>query len=96
MTGRLRVWVEPAAAPSQLEVETPDAWVSTGYGRTLDEAVRMALDGMHEWLCRRGLDPVEAYMLLSLAGHVGVNQVVNAPHVGARVTLSKAVLPPQR
>ena len=40
-----------------------------------------------------GLDPVEAYMLLSLAGHVGVNQLVNAPHVGARVTLPKSALP---
>ncbi|HSF27301.1 MAG TPA: acetamidase, partial [Actinomycetes bacterium] len=59
-----------------------------------DDAVRMAVDGMHESLCRRGLDPVEAYMLLSIAGHVGVNQVVNAPHVGARITLAKAVLAP--
>ncbi|HSF26196.1 MAG TPA: acetamidase/formamidase family protein, partial [Actinomycetes bacterium] len=67
MTGRLRVWVEPGAAPTQPEVETPEAYITTGYGRTLDDAVRMAIDGMHGWLCRRGLNPVDAYMLLSIA-----------------------------
>lgn len=92
MTGRARITVEPGSAPRQAEVETPDAWITTGFGRTLDLAVQSAIDAMHAKLVAAGMDATDAYMLLSVAADVGVNQVVNMPHVGARVTLSKELL----
>lgn len=92
MSGRVRITLEPDRGPRQPEVETPDSWIVTGYGRSLDDAVRSAIDAMHAKLVEIGLDPTDAYMLLSLAGHLAVNQVANIPHVGARVTIKKEVL----
>jgi acetamidase/formamidase len=76
------------------QVETPQAYHVTAYGRDLDEAARKAISYMHEYLVsRRGISPADAYVLMSLAGDLGVNQVVNLPHVGARFSLPKDALP---
>jgi acetamidase/formamidase len=75
------------------ELRTADAYVVTGYGRDLDEAAGKAIRFMHRHLVEvRGLSPQDAYMLMSLTGDLGVNQVVDLPHVGARFSIPLEVL----
>lgn len=76
------------------ELETPEAYVVTSFGRDLDEAARKAIRFMHRHLVTvRGFAPDEAYAFMSLAGHLAVNQVVDTPHVGARFSIDLEALP---
>lgn len=70
------------------QIETQDEFMTVAYGRTVDEAARCAIADMVEYLAeRQGLEKHEAYGLLSLAGDIRVNQVVDFPHLGARVAV---------
>jgi acetamidase/formamidase len=70
------------------EVETRDAYLVTAFGRDLDTAARKAIRFMHRHLVEvRGLRPEIAYAFMSLAGNLGVNQVVDTPHVGVRFSI---------
>jgi acetamidase/formamidase len=74
------------------QIETSDEFMIVAYGRSLDEAARRAIAEMVEYLAdRHRLSRHEAYGFLSLAGDVRVNQVVDFPHLGARVSIPKAV-----
>jgi amidase len=56
-------------------IELPDAWVTTGDGPGIAEAVRVAAEEMARFLMRRlGLSADEAYMLLSIRGDARVSQ----------------------
>jgi amidase len=56
-------------------IELPDAWVTTGDGPDIAEAVRVAAEEMARFLMHRlGLSADEAYMLLSIRGDARVSQ----------------------
>lgn len=56
-------------------IELPDAWVTTGDGPGIAEAVRVAAEEMARFLMRRlGVSADEAYMLLSIRGDARVSQ----------------------
>ena len=57
------------------------------YGRDLDDAARRAIERMHSELVAEGIDAAEAYALLGLAGDLEINQVVDTPHPGVRLSL---------
>jgi len=61
-------------------IELPDAWITTGEGPGIAEAVRMAAEEMARFLMRRlGLSADEAYMLLSIRGTPGSRNARNPP-----------------
>lgn len=56
-------------------------WITTGIGPDLHEAARAAVRGMIDLLAReRGLSPLDAYMLCSVAGDLKISQIVDAPN----------------
>ncbi len=59
-------------------METPEAWITHGFGDDLDSAMRMAAEQML-WLLteRMGLSADDAYSLCSVAVDFGVTQVVD-------------------
>lgn len=70
------------------EIETRGVYLVTAFGRDLDTAARKAIHFMHRHLVEvRGLRPEIAYALMSLAGNLAVNQVVDTPHVGVRFSI---------
>jgi acetamidase/formamidase len=79
------------------QIDTGDEFMIVGYGRTLDQAARRAIGDMIDYLTlRQNLSRHEAYGLLSLAGDIRINQVVDFPHLGARVAIPKAIFPTWR
>ncbi|WP_051821518.1 MULTISPECIES: acetamidase/formamidase family protein [unclassified Streptomyces] len=86
---RLRFTVE--RGPRRLRTpraETGTHFVSTGFGRSLEEAARDAVDDLVDWLIEEGLDPEEAYSLCSIAADVRVTQMVNGV-VGVHAVIEK-------
>ncbi len=74
-------------------VVNEDHVMTVGEGRNLEEAYHIALDDMVKLLMDTlSLDFVDAGMLVSNAGDIRVNQIVN-PLVGVRVAVPKALLP---
>jgi amidase len=74
-------------------LETDDEWMAVASAPTLDEAARIAVDDMVALITRvTGDRPEHAYMLLSVAGHLRVSQVVD-PWMTARMTIGKAFVP---
>lgn len=68
--------------------------MTVGEGRNLEEAYHVALDDMVALLMDYlGLSFVDATMLVSQAGDIKINQIVN-PLVGVRVVFPRALLPP--
>lgn len=68
--------------------------VSTGFGKTLEEAARNAVDDMVNWLITRGLSPDDAYSLCSIAGDVRITQMVNNI-VGVHVVITDPLQQPE-
>jgi acetamidase/formamidase len=92
MRARVEFHLHKARTIEGPQIETADEFMVVSYGRTLDEAGRRAIGDMIEYLAaRHGLSRHEAYGLLSLAGDLRINQVVDFPHVGARVAIPKAI-----
>lgn len=74
------------------QLETDSEFTTIAYGRSLDSSAREAISDMIDYLSTyQKLTRHEAYGLLSLAGDIRVNQVVDFPYVGARVALRKDV-----
>lgn len=75
-----RVTVLPGKAPERVWVETPEDWATTGQGESLDDAVRMAVEGMTKMLMERfDLDQTEAFLLVSARGDVRIGQCARIP-----------------
>jgi acetamidase/formamidase len=56
-------------------------WITTGIGPDLHEAARASVRGMIDLLAReRGIAPLDAYMLASVAGDLKISQIVDAPN----------------
>ncbi|MEA2532047.1 MAG: amidase [Thermomicrobiales bacterium] len=71
----VRVELLKGAAPARPWIETPDAWIATGQGPTLDDAVGEAVEGLTRMLMDRfDLDRTEAFLLVSARGDVRIGQ----------------------
>jgi amidase len=71
----VRVDLIKGAAPARPWIETPDAWIATGQGPTLDDAVGEAVEGLTRMLMDRfALDRTEAFLLVSARGDVRIGQ----------------------
>jgi acetamidase/formamidase len=89
-TLRVRLDVVPRAAspspwyeygPAGPGPGAPEPWAATtGIGPDLFEAARAATRRAVELLARPGLDPIDAYLLLSLVGELRVSEIVDAPN----------------
>lgn len=63
------------ASPKRPWIETADAWIATGQGPSLDDAVGEAVEGLTAILQDRfDLDRTEAFLLVSARGDVRVGQ----------------------
>ena len=94
LTLRCRVLDRDLAARIGLQhpmVQTPDAFLTVASAPTLDEAARVALETLRRLLVTlKGLEPIEAAMLISVAADVGVAQIVN-PLVTAKVSIDRRI-----
>jgi amidase len=76
----VRVGIEPGQAPARPWIETPQHWVATGSGPTLEAAVEQAVGGLCDVVQRRlTLTRTEAFMLVSACGDVRVGQCARIP-----------------
>lgn len=92
MRARLEFHLHKGRKLETVQIETGDEFMVVGWGRTLDDAGRRAIEFMVEELAtRRGLSRHAAYGLLSLAGDLKVNQVVDLPNLGMRLSVPKAI-----
>jgi acetamidase/formamidase len=74
-------------------LETADSWIVHGFDQRLDQALRNAsLDTMQLLEEHLGLSRNDAYSLMSVAGDVGITQVVDAT-LGAHVRLPRGIFP---
>jgi acetamidase/formamidase len=77
-------------------LETPDCWIVHGFGDQLDHALRGAtLDTMTLLEEHLGLSRNDAYSLISVAGDVGITQVVDST-LGAHVRIPRGIFPPRQ
>ena len=84
----VRVEVIPGAAPKRPWIETADAWISTGSGPTLENAVEMAVESMtHLLVDRLSLDRTAAFLLVSASGDVRIGQCARIPGLDATAYL---------
>lgn len=71
-------------------IETAGAWMTTGYGWPVDEALRMAVRDMVDMLVERlGVNREDAYMLISATGDVRLGQSCGGMDATARVVFPK-------
>lgn len=85
--GTAAPWYEHAARPAATD------WVATtGIGPDLFAAAQAAARRGVELVARTGLEPIDAYLLLSLVGELRISEIVDAPnwvvslHIPARHT----------
>jgi acetamidase/formamidase len=102
---RLRVDLEPAAAPPAPQIELPPEGtyprgarlVTTGVGPDLYVGARDATRAMIERLVdEAGLDPADAYALCSIAADLRLAEVVDAPNWVVACELDRSVLVSER
>lgn len=71
----VRVEVVPGAAPARPWIESADAWITTGSGPTLEDAVEIAVEELVRLLMSRlNLDRTDAFLLVSARGDVHIGQ----------------------
>jgi amidase len=73
-------------------IELPDAWITTGDGPGIGDAIRIAADEMAAFLGQRlGLSQEDAYILLSIRGDMRVGQCAEPSMIAAtaRVVMPK-------
>jgi amidase len=80
----VRVDLVPGAAPTRPWIETAEAWITTGSGQTLEDAVEMAVDELARLLMTRfGVSRTEAFLLVSAQGDVRIGQCARIPGLDA-------------
>jgi amidase len=80
----VRVDVAPGAAPARPWIETADAWVTTGSGPSLEDAVEQAVEELTRLLMARlGFDRTTAFLLISARGDVRIGQCARIPGLDA-------------
>ena len=71
----VRVDLVPGAAPARPWIETPEEWITTGSGPSLEDAVEMAVEELTRLLMGRfSLSRTEAFLLVSARGDVRIGQ----------------------
>jgi amidase len=71
----VRVDLVPSVAPARPWIETDDAWITTGSGPMLEDAVEMAVEEMTRLRMERfTLSRTEAFLLVSARGDVRIGQ----------------------
>jgi amidase len=76
-------------------VATARELMTVGHGKTIEEAYKIALNKMAELISEKlDVDFIDATMVISIAGDVRINQIVNNVAVGARVAIPLSLLPP--
>jgi amidase len=71
----VRVDLIEGQAPRRPWIETDEAWIATGQGETLDDAVRDAVEEMIQILIKQlRVDRTDAYLLISARGDVRIGQ----------------------
>jgi acetamidase/formamidase len=91
LDARIEVWVEPGPIASPI-LETDTHWFVHGFGDDLDEAMTMAAELSLQFVVDRfALSMDDAYSLLSVAGDLGITQVVDR-RLGCHAAIAKAVL----
>ena len=80
----------------QPRAETDATMITLACAVSADEASRLAIEDMLDWLgdVRPTLDRRDAYLMLSIAADVRITQLVNGNSRGCHVVLEKSVLPP--
>lgn len=72
---------------------TGRSWATTGIGPDLYEAAREATRGMVGLVCdMAGLDPLDAYLLCSVAGDLKISEIVDDPNWVVSMHLDKDIL----
>ena len=80
----VRVDLVPGAAPARPWIETAEAWITTGSGPALEDAVEMAVEELTGLLIARfGLSRTEAFLLVSARGDVHIGQCARIPGLDA-------------
>jgi len=93
MRSVVRLAVDRSRQVVEPEIATDDIYAVTAFGDSLDEAAAKATAYLHRRLVDTGhMSATDAYVLMSLAGRLVVNQVVDIPHVGVRFELPRTVL----
>ena len=73
--------------------ETDEFYAVTGYGPSIDEAARNAVEAMIDYLVRtQDLSRQEAYQLTSMAGDLKIAEVVDMPNMLVAMRISKDVI----
>jgi amidase len=81
-----RVTLRKGGAPERIWLETPEDWVQTGQGPTLEEAVQEGVEMMTRFLMRQlDLSRTEAFLLVSARGDVRIGQSAAIPGCDATV-----------
>ncbi|WP_255950520.1 acetamidase/formamidase family protein [Streptomyces odontomachi] len=99
-TVALRVDLERGAAPRTPVLETAPATrrtgaalATTGIGPDLMAAAKEATRALVDEVARRtGVDPVDAYLLVSIAGDLAISEVVDVPNWVVSAHLDRALL----
>lgn len=92
MRATLEFHLHKGRSISRPQLETADEFMTLAHGRTLDAAAQQAIVDMIDYLSsHKKLTRHEAYGLLSLAGDIRVNQVVDYPYLGVRVAVRKDI-----
>jgi amidase len=88
----IRVSLEKGASIRRPRVMTPDHFITCCYGEDVGEAMRQAVRDMVDFLStEKGMEPYDAYGLLSLAGDVRINRTFR-PISPVKMMLSRDVL----
>jgi amidase len=76
----VRVRLLKGQGPRRIWLENAEAWITTGQGTTLEEAVRESVEEMTQLLMKRiELDRTEAFLLVSARGDVRIGQAACIP-----------------
>ncbi|MCI4331451.1 MAG: acetamidase/formamidase family protein [Thermoplasmata archaeon] len=88
-TARVRIQLRSGGAPPAPRVVSRgppppvpgDCWTALGVAPSMEEATRMALDNLLDWLVEGGWTAKEGYVLASLLGNLRLAEVVDLPNV---------------
>lgn len=91
LVGKLKFIVRKDVKLKYPRAETPNHYISMGFHEDLNEATKMAIREMIEFLANeKHLNRDDAYMLTSVAGDVDITQLVDG-NKGVHVMLPKAI-----
>jgi acetamidase/formamidase len=92
LRGRLQLTVRKDLSLTWPRAETPTDYIAMGTDPDLKVATTTAIQEMIDFLsATKGLTKQQAYQLTSIAGHVAVTQLVDAPNVGVHVKIAKSL-----